>query len=218
MKTIDFLATNRDACERGVTYAKQHEMMSDVWDNCYRPDWLLWILRRTNKYPGEKDIRLFACWCARNTPLLGGRTTWDLMTDPRSRTAIEVAERFVIGEATSEELAAAHAAAAAAHADAYDAAHAAHAAAYNAAYDAAAAAHAAAAHVAAAAAHAAAAAAAYTAAAYDAAADAAAADYNAHVTDVGAYTTFMPIVRRAQAYQLREMFGNPFTESTKETP
>ena len=196
MKTIDFLTANRDACERGVTYAEQYEMMADAWDNCYRPDWLLWILRRTDKYPEEKDIRLFACWCARNTPLLGGRTTWDLMTDPRSRTAIEVAERFIIGDATSEELAAAHA-------DAHDAATAAYADAYNA--------HA---HAAAAAVYAAAAYTAAAAIAHDAAYNAA----HAHAAHVGAYTTFMSFARRAQAYQLREMFGNPFTESTKETP
>ena len=196
MKTIDFLDKNKGACESGVTYARQYDTMEELWDNCHRVDWMMWILRRTNKYPGEKDIRLFACWCARNTPLLGGRTTWDLMTDPRSRTAIEVAERFVIGDATKEELAESYADAAAAYADAYDAA----------AYNAHAAAHAAA--DAAFAAHA------HAHAAYDTAADAAYADYNAHAAaDAaydGAYTTFMPVVRRAQANRLREVVGNPF--------
>ena len=200
MKTIDFLTTNRDACERGVTYAEQYEMMSDVWDNCHRPDWMMWILKRTDKYPEEKDIRLFAAWCARNTPLMGGRTTWDLMTDPRSRTAIKVSERFAIGDATSEELA-----------ESYAAAHAAHVAAYDDAYDDAAAADAAA--------HAAAAAA-YAAAAYVAAADAAAAkaaDYDARAAAHADADAAYKNACTAQAYQLREMFGNPFIESTKHT-
>ena len=87
----------------------------------------------------ERELRLWACWCARNTPLGNGRTTWDLMTDPRSRAAVECAERHANGQATDAELAAAWAAAwAAARAAARDAARdAARAAAWNAARDAA---------------------------------------------------------------------------------
>jgi len=47
----------------------------------------------------DKTARLFACWCVRQV--------WNLLTDERSKTAIEVAERYVNGEATEEELAAA---------------------------------------------------------------------------------------------------------------
>ena len=46
-----------------------------------------------------RELRLFGCWCARQV--------WHLLTDERSRTAVEVAERFANGQATKEERAAA---------------------------------------------------------------------------------------------------------------
>ena len=68
----------------------------------------LWALRCV---PGfERDARLFAVWCARQVE--------HLMTDQRSKDALNVAERFANGEATEEELAAAWAAARDAHCDA----------------------------------------------------------------------------------------------------
>jgi hypothetical protein len=78
----------------------------------------------------DSILRLIATECVRKTPLHDGRTVWDLLTDPRSRNAVEVAEKFAHGKATREELAAARAAAwdaarAAARAAAWDAARAA---------------------------------------------------------------------------------------------
>jgi hypothetical protein len=55
----------------------------------------------------SRAMRLFACWCVRETPLPDGRKVWDLLIDGRSRTAVEVAERHACGGATDEELAAA---------------------------------------------------------------------------------------------------------------
>ncbi|MFU2067687.1 hypothetical protein ACLQ9R_01290 [Bordetella hinzii] len=61
----------------------------------------LWALRCV---PGvDRDARLFAVWCARQVE--------HLMTDQRSKDALDVAERFANGEATGEELDAAWAAA-----------------------------------------------------------------------------------------------------------
>ena len=95
-----------------------------------------WVVCREDLIDA-KTLQLFAVWCARQVE--------HLMTDDRSKQALDVAERFVHGKATSDELAAARAAAAdAAYAAAYDAARAAadaaadaYAAAADAAYDAA---------------------------------------------------------------------------------
>ncbi len=61
-----------------------------------------------------KTLRLFAVWCARQVE--------HLMTDNRSKQALDVAERFAHGKANNHELAAAVAAAAAYAAAAYAAA------------------------------------------------------------------------------------------------
>ena len=66
----------------------------------------------------ESELRLWGCWCVRQV--------WHLLTDDRSRKAVEVAEAFARGEATREQMDAARAAAkAAAWAAAWDAARAA---------------------------------------------------------------------------------------------
>jgi hypothetical protein len=71
---------------------------------------MIWLLQRM-PYDDPRVFRLFACWCVRNTPIGGGRTVWDLLTDERSRNAVVVAERFADGKATRNDLEAAHQAA-----------------------------------------------------------------------------------------------------------
>jgi len=99
------------ACADGRNWALTQPTMADVWDKCQRTDWLLWILDKLNRRPDARMLRLFAVWCARNTPLSDGRKVGDLLTDPRSLAALEVAERYANGNATDGELAAARAAA-----------------------------------------------------------------------------------------------------------
>ena len=130
------------ACADGREWALTQPTMADVWDNCPRSDWLLWIADKIGNRPDDRTLRLFAVWCARNTPLGDGRVTGDLLTDPRSIAALEVAERYANGRASREELAAAgdaawDAARATAWDAAWDAARAAWAAAWDAAWDAA---------------------------------------------------------------------------------
>jgi hypothetical protein len=60
-------------------------------------DAALWSLRAVSGH--DREIRLFAVWCARQVQ--------HLMKDPRSVAAIDMAERFAHGNATQQELSAA---------------------------------------------------------------------------------------------------------------
>jgi hypothetical protein len=57
-------------------------------------DWALWNLRNVTGH--DKEIRLFAVWCARQVQ--------DYMTDKRSLTALDIAEKYALGQATRDEL------------------------------------------------------------------------------------------------------------------
>lgn len=102
------------ACKKGRDFALKYATMLEVWDNCPRVEWLIWIAQKLKLQIDDRTLRLFAVWCARNTPLADGRTTLALLTDQRSLYALEVAERFANGNAKAQELAAALAAARAA--------------------------------------------------------------------------------------------------------
>jgi hypothetical protein len=134
MNNLQKKLTKLHACDPAIEWAGTQTTLKQAWENCPRGEWMLWFLAATKYDPTQH--RLLGAWCARNTPLGDGRTTWDLLTDERSRHAIRVAEN---PESTREELRVAAAAAAAAAAD-DDAAAAAYAAAAYAAAAAAAAA------------------------------------------------------------------------------
>ena len=172
-----------DACIGGLEFALTQPTMADVWDKCPRADWLLWILHKLNRRPDDRTLRLFAVWCARNTPLSDGRKVGDRLTDPRSLAALEVAERYANGNATDSELAAAwDAAQSAAWSAAWDAARStARSAAWSAAWDAA------------------------RSAAWDAAWDAA-----RDAAWSAAWDAVRSAAWSAQADQLRKMIPNPF--------
>ena len=102
-----------DACEAGRDWALANcKTMQDVWATA-RPEWLVWVTTRQG-VSDDRTLRLFGVFCARSVE--------HLMTDQRSRDAIDVAERFAKGEATAEELSAARDAASAAARDAASAA------------------------------------------------------------------------------------------------
>lgn len=102
MKTIEQFCDKHNACPEGREWALANcEDMQEVWQTA-KPEWLLWIAIRPSVLT-EKELRLFAVFCARSVE--------HLLTDDRSRNAIAVAERFANGQATVEELAAARSAA-----------------------------------------------------------------------------------------------------------
>jgi hypothetical protein len=70
----------------------------------------LWAVLREEALD-DTELRLLACAYVRETPLDDGRMVWNLLTDHRSRAAVEVAERYARGEATNDELFAAYEAA-----------------------------------------------------------------------------------------------------------
>jgi hypothetical protein len=98
------------ACKEGVDWAATFNNSAKAWEACSRIEWLLWVIHRGQLQDPSKE-RLLACWCARFTPLAGGGTVWDLLSDPRSRDAVEVADRYARGLVNGEELAAAREAA-----------------------------------------------------------------------------------------------------------
>jgi len=206
MKTRDFLKKH-SACKDGAKWAWALSIskdMGDVWEAMIAEEkhtWLIWTATRPGVF-SDAVLRKLACRFVRETPLADGRKIWDLLTDERSRKAVEVAEFYANGKATDGELQAARDAAyavafAAADAAARDAAYAAARAADAAARDAAYAADAAAcaAFAAFAAARAAFAAACAAFAAFAAASDAADAAYDA--------------AKAAQVRMIAEL-GNPF--------
>lgn len=105
MMTIEEFCDKHGACCEGRDWALANcADMTEVWQEA-RPAWLVWVATRQDVLTDRK-LRLFACACARKF--------WHLITDERSKNAIEVAERYAEGRATDEELETAWAAARAA--------------------------------------------------------------------------------------------------------
>ena len=101
---LDWLERHQ-ACHEGYAWAEAKcGSLEHVWMTA-KAEWLLWVATRPGVLP-DRELRLFACRCARQV--------WHLLTDERSRAAVDVAERSAIGHATDEDLAAASAAARAA--------------------------------------------------------------------------------------------------------
>ena len=108
------------ACENGYHLCRGKDLMDwlneCIFEATYRGNFVedankivVREARLLRKYENwnEETARLFACWCVRNTPLMDGRTVWDLLTDTRSRKAVEIAEEYVAGKSSKKKLAAA---------------------------------------------------------------------------------------------------------------
>jgi hypothetical protein len=68
-------------------------MTEEEWLACTDPEPML---RRVRRRASERKLRLFACACC--------RLVWPLLSDPRSRRAVEVAERHADGKTTQNRL------------------------------------------------------------------------------------------------------------------
>jgi hypothetical protein len=100
--TIEQFCDKHDACQDGRDWAVANcQSMQDAWMKL-KPEWLLWVATRQGVL-SDKELRLYAVWCARQVQ--------HLMTDKRSIAALDVAERYADGRATDVELDAARAAA-----------------------------------------------------------------------------------------------------------
>lgn len=73
-----------------------------LWTTCRRSDLMLWMLDKLN-FNDDMLLRLYACASVRKTPAATGQTVWDLLSDTRSRNAVDTTERYAKGEANEEE-------------------------------------------------------------------------------------------------------------------
>jgi hypothetical protein len=131
-KHIRFLK-DMHACDEAVQFADDFRSLKSAWNACERGDWMLWLIRRTMNKDDESQLRVLTLAKA-----ICAKLVLHLMLDERSKNAVDVAERFGLGQASRMELdaaaatayaAAANAAYTAAAADAANAANAAYAAA-----------------------------------------------------------------------------------------
>ena len=89
-----------DACREAREWADR-KTLSEIWGQCPRGDWMLWLARRAGV--DKRTMTAAKADCA--------ATIKHLMKDPRSIKALETAQAYGRGEATDDELAAAAAAA-----------------------------------------------------------------------------------------------------------
>lgn len=76
-----------EAIER---FARRFSSMEEVWDNCPRSDWMLWMLENLNVPYSRRGIRIFICKSARRW--------WSFLPDIRSQRAVEAAEKLSQGQ------------------------------------------------------------------------------------------------------------------------
>ena len=121
-KTEEFklLLTSLHACSGAVSWA-DGKTLKQAWRTCERADWMLWLVGRMKDkqgWPTHQQVVLAACGCAETA------LKFVPEGEERPKIAIETAQRWCKGEATTGEVAnAAHDAANAAYYAANDAAH-----------------------------------------------------------------------------------------------
>lgn len=102
MTSVKDFCKKHNACKEGYKWGLKYETMERVFAEGDDGRHIVWAVTREGVLT-DRELRLFACFCARQN--------WHLLTDDRSKHAIEVAERYADGLATDDDLAAARAAA-----------------------------------------------------------------------------------------------------------
>ena len=105
---IDFL-DKHDACPPGREWALTQESLSDVYTNCERGDWLLWVLRKAGMVTQPLAVELACQFAERVLPIYEARHT-----SKAPRLAIAAARAWLLNPCDETR----KAAAAAAYADA----------------------------------------------------------------------------------------------------
>jgi len=82
MKLIEFP-------EKLGRFAQRFSTFEEVWDECPRADWMLWLVENLQR-GSKRGLRLFICNYARRW--------WLFLPDTRSQRAVEAAERMARGE------------------------------------------------------------------------------------------------------------------------
>ncbi len=85
-----------NACEDAMEWAAD-KSWKEIYDTCYRGDWLLWLFRKTN--PSDKRLLILAKGHCANT-------VRHLMKDQRSIAAVDAAVAFGNGQIDENKLSA----------------------------------------------------------------------------------------------------------------
>jgi hypothetical protein len=81
------------ACEKALEWVGDRSL-EEAWAECDRGDWMLWYLSKTGY--DKRKLTLVKVKCV--------RLVQHLLHDERSLKALDVAERYALGEASEEEL------------------------------------------------------------------------------------------------------------------
>ena len=92
---IDF-GKSKGACYEAMHWLQGQTDADQAWQTCERPDWMIWYAARRNI--DRKILVRIACDCARTV------LRFVPEGEDRPRIAIETTERWIVGEATIEEV------------------------------------------------------------------------------------------------------------------
>jgi len=95
MTSVKDFCKKHKACKDGYRWGLKYETMERVFAEGDDSGYIIWAVTRKGVLT-DRELRLFACFCARQN--------WHLLTDDRSKRAIEIAERYAAGLATDDDL------------------------------------------------------------------------------------------------------------------